>query len=252
MPGPRRCAWEVPVAEPSRSEPEHVFFSPHPDDVALGAYASLLGVPRGVVPTLVTVFSQSCWEFVLPVEPARTLAVTSLRMGEDRRFARAHGADLVHLGFRDTSLRSPPGGPQEPEEATAALAVRVREALGEVLAHVSDDAVCYVPLGISSHVDHLLVRDAVRALRGDRGRIVYYEDLPYSAHHPDDEIVDYAWALGLTPRCLDLTELWPAKLRGLSFYASQLEAATLPAVEAHARRLGTGRKLCERVWTVAP
>ncbi|WP_186002035.1 PIG-L deacetylase family protein [Corallococcus sp. Z5C101001] len=231
--------------------PEHVFFSPHPDDVALGAYASLLGVPRGVVPTLVTVFSQSCWEFELPVDPSRALQVSSLRMGEDRRFARAHGADLVHLGFRDTSLRSPPGGAPEPEEALAALATRLRLALEEVLACVSPEAVCYVPLGISSHVDHLLVRDAVRALRGDRG-VVYYEDLPYSAHPPEDEIVDYAWALGLSPRCLDVTALWPAKLRGLSFYASQLEPLTLPAVEAHARRLGAGRGLCERVWTVAP
>ncbi|RKH64372.1 PIG-L deacetylase family protein [Corallococcus aberystwythensis] len=231
--------------------PEHVFFSPHPDDVALGAYASLLGVPRGIVPTLVTVFSQSCWEFVLPVDPSRAMAVTSLRMGEDRRFARAHGADLVHLGFRDTSLRAPPGGPAEPEAAREALAARVRLALGEVLASVSEEALLYVPLGISSHVDHLLVRDAVRALRGERG-VVYYEDLPYSAHHPEDEIVDYAWALGLSPRCLDMTTLWSAKLRGLSFYASQLEPQTLPAVEAHARRLGAGRGLAERVWTVAP
>ena len=242
------------MAEKTRKEegsPEHIFFSPHPDDVALGAYASLLNVPRDIVPTLVTVFSQSCWEFVLPVDPSRALAVTSLRMGEDRRFARAHGANLVHLGFRDTSLRAPPGAPPESEAAQAALAVRVREALGDVLAHASDDAVCYVPLGISSHADHLLVRDAVRALRGNQGRIVYYEDLPYSAHHPDDEIVDYAWALGLSPRCLDVTAQWSAKLRGLSFYASQLEPRTLPAVEAHARRLGAGRKLCERVWTVA-
>lgn len=231
--------------------PEHVFFSPHPDDVALGAYASLLGVPRGVVPTLVTVFSQSCWEFVLPVDPSRAMAVTSLRMGEDRRFARAHGADLVHLGFRDTSLRAPPGAPAEPEEARAALAARVRLALEEVLLNVSPDAVCYVPLGISSHVDHLMVRDAVRALRGGRN-VVFYEDLPYSAHHPEDEIVDYAWALGLSPRCVDMTSLWSAKVRGLSFYASQLEPQTLPAVEAHARRLGAGRGLCERVWTVAP
>ncbi|MBN8232752.1 PIG-L family deacetylase [Corallococcus macrosporus] len=236
---------------PGEEGPAHVFFSPHPDDVALGAYASLLAVPRGIVPTLVTVFSQSCWEFVLPVQPARAMAVTSLRMGEDRRFARAHGADLVHLGFRDTSLRSPPGGPSEPEEARAALAGRVRLALEEVLASVSDDAICYVPLGISSHADHLMVRDAVRSLRGERG-VVYYEDLPYSAHHPEDEIVDYAWALGLSPRCLDMTAQWPAKLRGLSFYASQLEPQTLPALESHARRLGAGRGLCERVWTVAP
>jgi deacetylase len=230
--------------------PEHVFFSPHPDDVALGAYASLMAVPRGIVPTLVTVFSQSCWEFVLPVDPSRALAVTSLRMGEDRRFARAHGADLVHLGFQDTSLRAPPGGPPEPREVQAALATRVRLALSEVLSFVSDDAVCYVPLGISHHADHLMVRDAVRALKGGRD-VVYYEDLPYSAHHPEDEIVDYAWALGLSPRCLDLTRLWPAKQRGLSFYASQLEPQTLPSVEAHARRLGGGRGLCERVWTVA-
>ncbi|RKH99343.1 hypothetical protein D7Y27_07110 [Corallococcus sp. AB004] len=239
-------------ARSGRNEgPEHVFFSPHPDDVALGAYASLLDVPRGIVPTLVTVFSQSCWEFVLPVDPSRAMAVTSLRMGEDRRFARAHGLDLVHLGFRDTSLRAPPGGPVESEEARSALASRVLLALDEVLASVSQDAVCYVPLGISSHADHLMVRDAVRALRGERN-VVYYEDLPYSAHHPEDEIVDYAWALGLSPRCLDVTTLWSAKLRGLSFYASQLEPQTLPAVESHARRLGAGRGMAERVWTVVP
>ncbi len=225
----------------------HLFFSPHPDDIALACFASLVRVPPGEPRAIVTVFSQSCWEFVLPVVPQRAFAVSTRRLEEDLRFARAHGADWVPLGFRDTSLRLPPGAEDRYPSARDPLRPEVEAALRPLL---DDEAVCHVPLGISGHVDHLLVRDAVLALRGGPRGLVFYEDLPYCERHSEEEIAAFARGLGLSPCLLDVTREWPAKLRALRLYESQMEPATIPAVERHARRLGAGQGLAERVWKV--
>lgn len=228
-----------------------LFFSPHPDDIALGCFASLVRVPPGVPRALVTVFSQSCWEFVLPVDPTRAFAVTSRRMEEDLRFARAHGADWVPLGLRDTSLRLPPGAQDRYPSQRDPLRPAVEAALRPLLEAESPEAVCHVPLGISGHVDHLLVRDTVLALRGGTRGVVFYEDLPYCERHSEAEIAAFVRELepGLSPCLLDLTREWPAKLDALRMYGSQMEPQTIPAVERHARRLGAERGLAERVWT---
>jgi LmbE family N-acetylglucosaminyl deacetylase len=229
----------------------HLFFSPHPDDIALGCFASLVRVPPDVPRTLVTVFSQSCWEFILPVDSTRAFAVTTRRLEEDLRFARAHGADWVPLGLRDTSLRLPPGAEDRYPSEKDALRPAVEAALRPLL-EAEAGAVCHVPLGISGHVDHLLVRDAVLALRGGARDVVFYEDLPYCERHGEAEISAFVrgLGLGLSPCLLDLTRDWPAKLRALGMYASQMEPKTIPAVERHARRLGAERGVAERVWKV--
>ncbi|HYO71275.1 MAG TPA: PIG-L family deacetylase, partial [Archangium sp.] len=177
--------------------PRQLFFSPHPDDIALAAFASLLRVPPGVPPAVISVFTQSCWEFVLPVDRTRALAVTSRRLEEDLRFARASGADLVHLGFRDTSLRLSPGVEDRRPSAEDPLFPAVQVALREVLENEAPDAVCHVPLGISGHVDHLMVRDAVLVLRGGARGVVFYEDLPYCEQYTEEEIAAFVRALGL-------------------------------------------------------
>lgn len=230
--------------------PRHLFFSPHPDDIALGCFASLLRVPPGEPRAIITVFSQSCWEFVLPVVPQRALAVSTRRLEEDLRFARAHGADWVPLGFRDTSLRLPPGAEDRSPSDRDPLRFSVEAALRPLLEDGAPEAVCHVPLGISGHVDHLLVRDTVLALRGGPRNIVFYEDLPYCERHGEAEISAFVHGLGLelSPCLLDLTRDWPAKLRALRMYESQMEPATIPAVERHARRLGAGQGMAERVW----
>jgi deacetylase len=241
------------MVEPrERRGPRQLFFSPHPDDIALAAFASLLRVSPGGPRALISVFTQSCWEFVLPVDRTRALAVTSRRLEEDLRFARFCGADLVHLGFRDTSLRLSPGVEDRRPSAADPLFPAVGAALRSLLENEAPDVVCHVPLGISGHVDHLMVRDAVLALRGDARGVVFYEDLPYCERHTEEEIAAFvrALGLGLAPHLLELGAEWPAKVKAMRLYESQLEAKTIPAIERYARRLGAGRGMAERVWKV--
>jgi deacetylase len=234
--------------------PRHVFFSPHPDDIAFSAFASLVRVPAGVPRALVTVFSQSCWSFCSPVEPGQALAVSARRLEEDMRFARAQGVALVHLGLRDTSLRGLPAGGEyrrsaEEDPLYPALVAELRQ----VLEGEGPEAVCHVPLGLGGHVDHLLVRDAVLALRGGARGVSFYEDLPYAEGYGEEEIAGHARSLRvgapLEPCVLELD--WPGKLEALRMYESQLEASTLPRIERHARRVAASRSLAERVWRVA-
>lgn len=232
--------------------PRQLFFSPHPDDIALSAFASMLRVPPGVPWALISVFTQSCWEFVLPVDRTRAFAVTSRRLEEDLCFARAWGASLVHLGFRDTSLRLSPGVEDRRPSAADPLFPAVQAALRDVLENEAPDVVCHVPLGISGHVDHLMVRDSILALRGGARGVVFYEDLPYCEQYTEEEIAAYvrALGLGLAPHLLDLGAEWPAKVKAMRLYESQLEAKTIPVIERYARRLGAGRGMAERVWKV--
>lgn len=229
----------------------HVFFSPHPDDIAYSAFASLARVPAGEPRTLVTVFSRSCWSFRAPVEPGQALAVSARRLEEDLRFARAQGAALVPLGFRDTSLRGlPEGGEYRRSAAEDPLYPALVAELRQVLEGEGPGVVCHVPLGLGGHVDHLLVRDAVLALRGGARGVSFYEDLPYAEACGEEEIAAHVRSLRvgapLEPCVLELD--WAAKVEALRMYESQLEASTVPRLERHARRVASGRGLAERVW----
>lgn len=231
----------------------HLFLSPHPDDIAFSAFASLVRVPPGETRTLVTVFSRSCYTYAAPGVREEALTISSRRMEEDSRFARAHGAEWVPLGFADSSLRPLRAG-EEYRRASGEepLYPSVLAKLRGLLEAAGPEAVCHVPLGISQHVDHLMVRDAVLALRGGPQGLVFHEDLPYAERHTEEQVRDFVHALGVEPPLeserVELTRSWDAKRRAVRMYESQLEPDTLERLERHARRVASGGGLAERVW----
>jgi len=194
----------------------HVFVSPHPDDIALscgGLIARLRDAGEDV--TIVTVFcgagssdrltryQQRALGFDReadergdpePTEPAEANApapdsapmpeqVMAVRRQEDEAFARLVGATNVSLKLPDGVFRGYVGGPQLMRPPRSDDRPPVDE-LRAALARLRVDRL-YVPFSIGGHVDHRQTRRAAIALLNEAGspyadRAVFFEDFPYA------------------------------------------------------------------------
>ncbi len=178
---------------------EHVFFSPHWDDVVLssGGLVQTL-VDRGDDVSVVTVFSgdpetNHLSAFARHLSRKWRLAdrITARRREEDEDALSVLGVkhreqwDLPEAVYRQTKagklahvtyddLKSP----LTPSDHTAAQ--KVREALERRLRSDSADATFYFPLSLGGHVDHRLLFFIGAGLCASGLRIRFYEDWPYS------------------------------------------------------------------------
>ncbi|MCC3776400.1 PIG-L deacetylase family protein [Streptomyces sp. UNOB3_S3] len=233
-----------------------LLIAPHPDDVAYscgGLLAARAGAARA---TLLTVFTRSSWALPKRLRRAGPDVITARRKEEELRYCRARGlARYVPLGFDDASLR----GYDDDTEMTADPA---RDPLREPVARAVAAAVrelrpglVLAPAAVGGHVDHLLVHEAVRRSAGDGVRRLYYEDLPYAAHHALPAVEGLlSGSRGLVPYATtDVSGVFQEKVRGMYVYGSQTDDECVREVTLHARRVaapaGGGR--AERVWAVA-
>jgi LmbE family N-acetylglucosaminyl deacetylase len=196
--------------------------SPHLDDAAFSAGALLWSAAqRGWRVIVATVFTGNVEQpsgFALACQLDKGLPADvdymALRREEDRQACAALGAEPVHLPLLEAPHRGYDSaaalfGSVRPDDAACAA---VSERLAQVFADVRPGAVL-APLGVGGHVDHLIVRDAVRRLAGPRLRL--WEDWPY---------VDRAGVQGReTARCLTGSpEARAAKITACASYMTQL------------------------------
>ena len=160
--------------------------SPHLDDAAFSAGALLwTAAQRGWRVVVATVFTGNVAQpsgFALACQLDKGLPADAdymaLRREEDRRACAALGAEPVHLPLLEAPHRGYENaaalfGGVSPHDA---VALAVGERLAPLLAEVRPSAVV-APLGIGSHADHLIVRDALVRLSPPRLRL--WEDWPY-------------------------------------------------------------------------
>jgi LmbE family N-acetylglucosaminyl deacetylase len=175
--------------------------SPHLDDAVLSAW-SVLRRPGPV--TVVNV----CAGVPPPGPPARWDRFTGARdaaermrerLAEDRVALARAGREAVQLNFMDNQYRA---GPID----AAALEQAIADAIG-------DAAELWAPAGVGAHPDHVQVREAALALRGEGGPPVrLYADVPY--------VLRSGWPEGSEPHVLSRVEVW-RKLRALRDYRTQ-------------------------------
>ncbi|MDP2631841.1 MAG: hypothetical protein Q8P30_03700 [Candidatus Uhrbacteria bacterium] len=81
-----------------------------------------------------------------------------------------------------------------------------------------------LPLSIGNHIDHLLVRNSVEALRDGRNiNLGYYEDFPYVYVNKESTWVSKLTS-GLTPQVIEVSPKESAKrLAAINCYRSQLD-----------------------------
>ncbi|WP_294171706.1 PIG-L family deacetylase [uncultured Sphingomonas sp.] len=160
--------------------------SPHLDDAAFSAGALLwTAAQRGWRVVVATVFTGNVAQpsgFALACQLDKGLPADvdymALRREEDRQACRALGAEPIHLPLLEAPHRGYENaaalfGDVLPHDAALAAVPR---ALTQVLADLQPSRVL-APLGIGGHVDHLIVRDAIRLLPLPRLRL--WEDWPY-------------------------------------------------------------------------
>jgi hypothetical protein len=129
-----------------------------------------------------------------------------------------------------------------------------------ITAGLDETVTVYAPLGAGNHVDHQLVRDAVRVWQQKNARLAvfYYEEYPYSAG--GTAVIEAARARldGLSTAIrfyLDQSAM-AAKIEAIMQYESQLStfwkdgAAMGGAVRRYATQMGAGR-YAERLWKLA-
>jgi 2'-N-acetylparomamine deacetylase / 2'''-acetyl-6'''-hydroxyneomycin deacetylase len=157
-------------------DPQYVFLSPHPDDVAL-SLGSICGTQdRQLHYRLITVFSKTDW--LGPNEPRDAELASKIREVEDVEFARTAAMERVDLGFSDFPLRT--GRPVDQcmsasPDATGLVVAALLQMKWE------EGTTVLAPAGVGNHVDHLTCRDAAVELGRQAGvPVLFYCDMPYS------------------------------------------------------------------------
>jgi len=232
-----------------------IVFSPHADDAALSCGGTILlgALPRPLA--VVTAFSESAFVPGFGAELTREEAARR-RAGEDAAFCAEIRATWIRLGLPDPLLRGyesfasmfDPRAEPRREPLFDALRGRVYS-----VPDVYPGArLLLAPLGLGTHIDHLMLREAAKDLGRERGLpVAYYEDLPYANEIEPDKILDHALSVdaGLRPRDFDVSRVMEAKVRLVEIYASQDVSHFVRSVLAYGRRLaGPEPGWRERFW----
>ncbi len=250
-----------------RSQYDHVYLSPHLDDAALSCGGRIVAQrsagQRVLVVTLCTAsppakgpFSALARQFHadwgLPPEQ-----VVAARLGEDRLAMERLDADYYWAGRLDAIYRYPQAydsreslfGIPAPDDP---LFGDLRRFFGELRERFAG-AAFYAPLGVGSHVDHLVTHAAIRDVLG--GDVQLYEDLYYAVKPGalEQRMAELEGRFSLTTIAIDAT--LAQKISAIHAYASQLKelfgspAAMERDITEYARRVRPeGAGYGERVW----
>jgi LmbE family N-acetylglucosaminyl deacetylase len=183
---------------------QHIFLSPHLDDVALSCGGTLIQlVNQGATVKVINVFA-GIPDSDLPLssfaryqhEQWQSLQQAYLiRRTEDEVVLARFNLKPVWLDFLDCIYRGQPDrgvwyytsdkdifGSIHPAEAD--LPAQIFEAIQPYLNVNDGQTVLYVPLGVGNHVDHQLTFLAAIWFWGHRIRFNFYEEYPYIQRNP--------------------------------------------------------------------
>lgn len=185
-----------------------VVVSPHPDDAALGCW-TVLARRRPLVVNAFTGEPASGalgpWDELLGARESRDMV--RQRLAEDREALGALGVAVRDLGFLEAQYR----GGQPPAAGLA-------DAIAETCTPGTE---VYAPAGIGGHADHVLVRDAVLALRRSGRTVHLYAEQPYATR--------YGWPAWVSSLPSD------PNLHPDAYWERALAASPWPRAKLHAR-----------------
>lgn len=212
----------------------HIYIAPHLDDAVLscgGQIAQHRASGARVLAVTLCAASPTAGTRLTPYAAhlERTYGLgadpTAGRREEDARALAILGCDGLHLDQLDAPYRLDAYGsrgavfaPPVPDDPLGPATIEI---LGRLLAQQSQ-ARLYVPLGVGSHVDHLVVCAAGLAVYNQGGNVVWYEDAPYAV---EPELVAQRLAMLPGPFEPVVVQIGPAldrKLEAIAAYHSQI------------------------------
>jgi LmbE family N-acetylglucosaminyl deacetylase len=253
----------------ARAGYRHIYLSPHLDDAALSCGGRIAAqLAAGDAPLVVTFctaspppagpFSDLVREFHAQwgLTPDRAVGA---RLEEDRQAMERLGCDYHWAGALDAIYRYPEaynsreslfGSPAPADPLFGTL----RQLLGQ-LRERFPAATFYAPLGVGSHVDHLVTFAAVRELLPGAW---FYEDLHYVAQPGALDARMGQIVERFEPAAIAIDAALAAKIDAIHAYASQLlelfggpEAMERTIAEYAHKVRPAGAEYGERVWRVA-
>lgn len=249
---------------------EHVYISPHFDDVVLSCGGSIArhtaAGRRVLVVTLCTAiptraqFGPLAEEFHGQWSLGPDEAVTA-RMHEDQLAMQRVGADSLWVGITDSIYRLPFGydtrerlfSTPRPDDPLYAELFAFFPALREHL----PQATFYAPLGIGYHADHQIVFTVATACAGSL--LAYYDDIPYALRPGEVERRLADLGRRYVASTVDIGATLARKIGAIDSYASQVpelfggSEQMARAITAHAESLRPdGSAYGERFWMRAP
>ncbi len=255
----------------SKAEYDHLYLSPHLDDVVLSCGGlirkqTLAGERVLVVTLFAGIPSYEClspFARFLHLLWGRHPDPVAHRCREDRAALSRLGADPLHLDFLDALYRESPRflyrsnralfGAIDPKDER--LHVELASAIEEV-AKRQGRPLLYAPLAVGHHVDHQIARRAADSLRRRGYPVTYYEDFPYV-----EEEEALLLALGdreeWSPTLEGIADTIEEKIEAIALYASQMfilfrrKETMERRVRAYAASLAPERGPCERYWKPA-
>lgn len=213
----------------------HVYLSPHLDDAPLscgGAIAAQVATgERVLVVTICTAAPPSAGPFSALAEELHANwglsadQAVAARLREERLAMERLGVDYYWAERFDAIYRYPEAyhtrellfGSPAPDDP---LHADLRAFFAKLIERMPG-ASYYAPLGIGSHVDHLIAHGAIRDTLGSTAR--FYEDLPYAAAPGagDQRLRQLTGAVSAATIPIDAT--LGQKLKAIHAYASQLK-----------------------------
>lgn len=248
---------------------DHIYVAPHLDDAVLSCGGQIATyVDAGSKVLVVTLCAAS------PVPGSQLTAYaahlertyklgddpTAGRRAEDASALAVLGCDGLHLDQLDAPYRLEAYGtrgavfaPPVPDDPLGPATVQILNRLraGQPQAHI------YLPLGVGSHVDHLVVYAAGLTAYEQGTNIVWYEDAPYAV---ENELVARRLAMlgdAFEPSLVEIDATLERKLQAIASYASQIgklfkdPARPMEQVmtEYAASVAGSNRRYAERLWS---
>lgn len=254
----------------------HIFLSPHYDDIALSAGATVAQLADfGLQPETVILFGSEPDPGALRSPFAEAMhagwglsaeAVVRSRQAEEAAAAAILGATTRILPFQDAIYRG--HRYLSDHELFGHVSLEERSLPAEIAGALSLDnqpdaeTRFYAPLAIGSHVDHQLAFHAATLLAAGGWNVWFYEDAPYVlkadalAARFDKTDSDLLEPAALVPAAAG----WERKIDAILCYPSQLETIfrhyvgvgdsrreISDALDAYARSIGNGAAV-ERFW----
>jgi LmbE family N-acetylglucosaminyl deacetylase len=241
---------------------DHLFLSPHFDDVALSCGGQVFRHTAIGDSVLVVTVTAAEPPDNLQSETVESLhrrwtdslggqapeSIVAHRRAEDRAAFHVLRADVLHLPFLDCIYRQGPDGmilypgPTDMFGAMNPADEGFIDELASALGGLPQADRIYLPLGVGGHIDHGVARQAGERVFGD---VVYYEDYPYTMA-PDalEAVLPPEGRAGWMAEIVWLTETaLAAKIKSVAAYRSQLSSFFTGTDDLAAKLREDGRRV---------
>jgi hypothetical protein len=220
--------------------------APHSDDAALSLGGFL--IKSNFIKEIVNIFSTCAFSIIPKLKNPEE--ITLMNNKEECLFAQKIKAKLYFLGKNEALLRGYrhwKGKINKKKDG---------KILNEILGFIKERAInwheIYFPIGIGNHIDHKIIFEIGKYLtRKLSKKIYFYEDLPYAAELPEEEVKKYLTQFKES-RYFNISHVIDKKIKLCSIYKTQYSKDYLQILKIYARKISpASRKIlyCERVWS---